>query len=251
MTIKAIFFDAAGTLIKPARRVGESYASIARTYRIDVTPSEISERFRICFDSAPPLAFPGAAASDLQRLERNWWRQLVERIFDPWGRFEDFDDFFAELFAYFAQPQSWSLYPEVLETLSALERRGLILGVISNFDSRLVQILHGLGAAEYFGTISISSRVGHAKPAREIFAAALKQHDVAAENALHVGDSGANDVRGAIDAGLKGILIDRDGDNESDLLLRVSNLTEILAYLDDCENLSGDPPAAHSRRPKT
>ena len=65
--IKAVFFDAAGTLIKPARRVGESYAAIAAKYGKDVSPAELFERFRICFDGAPPLAFPGAATADIER----------------------------------------------------------------------------------------------------------------------------------------------------------------------------------------
>ncbi len=111
--IKAVFFDAAGTLIKPARRVGESYAAIAAKYGMAVTPAELFERFRICFDGAPPLAFPGAAAAEIEPLERQWWRQLVAQVFEPWGEFAAFDDFFDELFAYFARADAWLLYPEV------------------------------------------------------------------------------------------------------------------------------------------
>ena len=232
MAIQAVFFDAAGTLITPVRRVGESYAVIARKYGMAVSPSEIAGRFRLCFESAPPLAFPGAAAAEIAILERDWWKRLVQRIFEPWGRFETFDDYFAELFAYFAQPESWALYPEVLETLSALKERGLILDVISNFDSRLIDILHGLGTAAHFQEIFISSNVGHAKPARGIFEAALSRHGLAAESAIHVGDGPESDVRGALDAGLRAILVDREG-GESELPLRVSNLKEILSFLED------------------
>ncbi|HEX9270649.1 MAG TPA: HAD family hydrolase, partial [Candidatus Binatia bacterium] len=159
MAIKAIFFDAAGTLIKPARRVGETYAVLARKYRIEVSAAEIAERFRLCFHSAPPLAFPGAPAARIEDLERAWWKDLVRRIFEPWDGFQRFDDYFAELFAYFAQPDAWTLYPEVAETLSALEKRSIVLSVISNFDSRLIGILEGLGAANWFEHIFVSSRV--------------------------------------------------------------------------------------------
>src|SRR5947199_8487792 len=106
-----------------------------------VAPSEISSRFRLCFESAPPLAFSGATASDIQVLERRWWKQLVKRIFEPWGRFESFDDYFSEVVASFAQPQSWSLYLEVLERLSALRKRGLSLDAIADFDSPLYNII--------------------------------------------------------------------------------------------------------------
>src|SRR4029434_4757837 len=150
MAIKGIFFDAAGTLIKPARRVGETYAVMARKYGIEVSTAEIAERFRLCFHSAPPLAFPGASPARIPDLVRAWWKDLVRRIFEPWDGFQRFDDYFAELFAYFARPDAWTLYPEVAETLSALEKRSMVLSVISNSESRLVGILEGLGAAHWF-----------------------------------------------------------------------------------------------------
>jgi putative hydrolase of the HAD superfamily len=233
MTVKVIFLDAAGTLIKPVRKVGESYALMAQKYRMDVAPSEISARFHLCFSSAPALAFPGALTRDIPSLERDWWKRLVERIFEPWGRFEGFDDYFSELFAYFAQPGSWALYAEVPETLSVLKQRGISLDVISNFDSRLLRILEGLGASQYLENIFISSRIGHAKPSREIFHAALECHGLSAESALHVGDSAETDFRGAVNAGLKAILLDRDGDDKSEPSLRISNLKELLSVVED------------------
>jgi putative hydrolase of the HAD superfamily len=231
MTIKAVFFDAAGTLIKPARRVGESYASIAAKHGKNVLPAELNQRFRLCFDAAPRLAFPNASEASIGAMERNWWKQLVAQIFEPWNPFHGFDDYFDELFAYFAQPQAWSLYPEVQETVSALKYRGLILSVISNFDSRLVPILDGLGTGSWFEHIFVSSRVGFAKPDGRIFSAALSHHGLKPEQAFHVGDSVTNDLQGANDAGLRGILIDRDqaAANEP---YRVSSLKSILDLLD-------------------
>ena len=172
---KAVFFDAAGTLIKPARRVGESYAAMAVKYGKAVTPAELFERFRICFDGAPPLAFPGAATAEIESLERQWWKRLVAQVFEPWGEFAKFDDFFDELFAYFARADAWLLYPEVIETLAALKQRGLILAVISNFDSRLVRILDGLNVGASFAHIFVSSAVGYAKPQARIFDIALDE----------------------------------------------------------------------------
>ena len=232
MTIQAIFFDAAGTLFKPTRSVGESYAAFAARHGVDVAPSDLSERFRVCFDEAPRLAFPGAAAETVDALERDWWKTVVARVFEPWSPFEKFDGFFSELFAYFAEPRAWSLYPEVLDTLAALKQRRLHLSVISNFDSRLVQILHGLGAGSFFDHILVSSRIGYAKPDREIFHAALKRHALRPDQGLHVGDSEINDRRGANAAGLRGILVDRrrpvdpnDGD-------RITSLKSILDLVD-------------------
>ena len=232
MAIKGIFFDAAGTLIKPARRVGETYAVLARKYGIEVSAAEIAERFRLCFHSAPPLAFPGAPPARIKDLERAWWKDLVRRIFEPWDGFQRFDDYFAELFAYFAQPDAWTLYPEVAETLSALEKRSIVLSVISNFDSRLIGILEGLGAAHWFEHIFVSSRVGYTKPDRQIFHTALERHSLKAGDALHVGDSEEKDLHGANKAGLKGVLVERNGASNSNLSPRITSLRGILSLLD-------------------
>src|SRR5262245_50419440 len=133
MAIRAIFFDAAGTLIQPVRRVGESYALLAKQYGVEISAAEIAARFRSCFHLAPPLAFLNVPAARIDGLEREWWKNLVRRVFEPRDRFQGFDDYFTELFAYFAQPEAWALYPEVTETLQILKSRGLALDVISNF----------------------------------------------------------------------------------------------------------------------
>jgi putative hydrolase of the HAD superfamily len=233
MRTKAIFFDAAGTLIKPARRVGESYAAVAGKYGLEVAPAELANRFRSCFDASPPLAFPGAGDARLAALERAWWKDLVLRVFEPWRPFERFDDYFSELFEYFAGSEAWALYPEVLETLTALKQRGLILDVISNFDSRLIRILAGLGASHWFDQIFVSTRVGYAKPDRRIFEAALREHGIAPQEAVHVGDSWINDVRGARDAGLHAVFVDRGTEGTLTSSPRVSSLNEIVSLLDD------------------
>ncbi|MGE5216769.1 MAG: HAD-IA family hydrolase [Chloroflexota bacterium] len=228
MAIKAVFFDAAGTLIKPARGVGESYVAVAATHGICVSPAEITERFHVCFEAAPRLAFPGATDRVIHALERDWWKRVVAEIFQPWSPMPRFDEFFDELFAYFARPGSWTLYPEVIDTLATLRQRGLVLGVISNFDSRLVSILNGLGIGSSFRDIFVSSRVGYAKPEREIFHAALKRYRLRPDESLHVGDSEINDRKGANDAGLRGLLVDRRKTADAADPTRLTSLASIV-----------------------
>lgn len=232
MLIKAIFFDAAGTLIKTARPVGESYAAVAQKYGLSVPSEEITKRFRVCFSSAPPLAFPGAPAENLEKLEREWWKEVVRRIFEPWETFDRFDAYFSELFTYFSTAEAWSLYPEVASVLSDLRKRPLVLEVISNFDSRLLGILAGLGIASCFHSIVVSSRIGFAKPAPEIFHAALRLHRLKAVETLHVGDSPDKDAAGAASAGLRGVLLDRNGKAASDFLPSIRSLNELLPLVD-------------------
>jgi putative hydrolase of the HAD superfamily len=231
MAIQAVFFDAAGTLIKTTKSVGESYSAIAEKYGMRVTPAELLERFRVCFDGASPLAFPGAQPATISELERDWWKRIVREVFSPFGLFHDFDGYFDELFAHFARAESWVLYPDAGEVLRALSQRGLTLAVVSNFDSRLIDILQGLGVADRFDGIFVSSAMGYAKPDRRIFDAILNARRLVPEQVLHVGDSIANDIAGAANAGIKGILIDRKGACETAGITRVASLKEILEHL--------------------
>ena len=108
----------------------------------------------------------------------------------------------------------------------------MTLAVISNFDSRLVRILDGLKIGSWFDDIFVSSRVGYAKPDGKIFAAALQRHGLRPENVLHVGDSETNDLHGAQEAGLTGLLIDRRQEPGRNGSNRIASLEEILARLD-------------------
>jgi putative hydrolase of the HAD superfamily len=231
--ITTIFFDAAGTLMRPVRPVGESYALTAKGYGMEVSATEIAARFHVCFSSAPPLAFPDAASDKVKTLERAWWKEVVRRVFEPYGRFARFDDYFTELFAYFGRADSWALYPETLETLDALKKRALALAVISNFDSRLFEILAGLGVSSRFKSITISSRAGFAKPAREIFLRALALDGTTPNEAIHVGDSLDKDAAGAANAGLIGVLLDRKSRVKSNSFPRVRTLAGLLPLIDD------------------
>jgi putative hydrolase of the HAD superfamily len=207
--LKAVFFDAAGTLFDAREPVGHTYARIARLHGLHADDAAVSAGFRRAFASTPGLAFgPSRSAADLRRLEREWWHGLVHRSFAGLGEFDSFDAFFDKLFAYFADPTSWLPMPEVNATLQRLKDTNLKLGIISNFDHRLYRILDGLELRPFFDTITISSEAGYAKPARQIFAAALSSLNVNAAEAAHVGDSERMDVRGAQAAGLRAILIE-------------------------------------------
>jgi putative hydrolase of the HAD superfamily len=206
--IKAIFFDAAGTLFETREPVGETYARLARAYGIDASAEIVDAGFRCSFRNAAPLAFgPGRGTDELRRLERDWWRGLVAKTFARIGQFADFEVYFNVLFDFFADPANWVADPEAPPILRTLREYGLIVGVISNFDYRLYRILDGLGLGRWFDSVTISSEAGFAKPSPRIFQAALERHQLAPEEALHVGDSGHLDVAGASAAGVAAVLL--------------------------------------------
>ena len=69
----------------------------------------------------------------------------------------------------------------------------------------------------YTDALVISSEVGYRKPHPHFFHAVCEHLGLPEHQVLCVGDDIDNDVRGAIDAGLSGILIDRNGNRPADL----------------------------------
>ena len=206
--IRAVLFDAAGTLLAPREPVGESYARLARDYDVELSAWRVGEAFRRIFSQAEPMVFPEAKPEEIPSLERDWWKRVVRSTFlaaDSTKRFSDFDAFFERLWARFAAPDSWLLRPGSRELLARLRTRGLRIGVVSNFDRRLPAILEGLGLTAQLDVIVLPSDARAAKPDRRIFALALERIGVAAAEALFVGDDEQLDLEGARAAGLRAV----------------------------------------------
>jgi putative hydrolase of the HAD superfamily len=102
-------------------------------------------------------------------------------------------------------------YPEVPDVLRELRRRGLRLVVVSNWDVSLHERLAETGLAPLVDGAVASAELGAAKPEPAIFARGLALAGVDAADACHVGDSPGADVRGALAAGLRAVLVVRDG----------------------------------------
>ncbi|HEY7184438.1 MAG TPA: HAD-IA family hydrolase [Blastocatellia bacterium] len=209
--VKVIFFDAVGTLIETRASVGEIYSVVAREFGFEAEPQILQQRFARSFRLQPPLTFPaGTPEATLVELEKGWWRDLVRAVFDGLGPFPRFEEFFGEIFERFRGHEFWRVYADAEPALEDLKRRGLKLGVISNFDSRLYDVLRACNLDRFFDSVHVSTRVGAAKPDAAIFQAALSHHAVEARRAWHVGDSLREDFEGAAAAGLNAILLDRD-----------------------------------------
>jgi len=233
--IKAVFFDAAGTLFETREPVGETYAQMARAYGVDASAEAVEAGFRRSFRDASPLAFgPGLNSNELRGREREWWHALVAKTFAGIGQFADFEAYFSSLFDFFADPANWVADPEALPTLKTLRERGLTVGVISNFDHRVYRILKGLGLGRWFDSVTISSEAGFAKPSARLFEAALERHRLAPHEALHVGDSAHLDLAGASAAGLAAVLLNRklgEPIRTHGRTAEISSLSEVISFL--------------------
>ena len=225
--LRAISFDAAGTLFHPVRPIGELYALVAARHGVAVDPTIVHARFRAAFHAAPPLAFPTMAATDLRAREKAWWRAIVREVFA--ALFSDgFDAYFDDLFAFFATTAAWRVDPDAPALLAHLQARGLRILLVSNFDGRVREVLAALGLLPLIDQVTISSEAGAAKPDPRIFLTALAAAGLAPDEVLHVGDTVREDLAAARAAGIDVVLVgDAELAAEAPDATRVERLGEV------------------------
>jgi HAD superfamily hydrolase (TIGR01509 family) len=120
--------------------------------------------------------------------------------------------------------------PGTRENLLKLGRK-YRLGVISNSDGGMENLLRSCGLGECFLGYTDSGHVGHEKPHPAIFQAALQQLAAKPESSLYVGDVYSVDYVGATRTGMKAMLFDVSGTYRESTLPRVESLEELSARL--------------------
>jgi putative hydrolase of the HAD superfamily len=103
-------------------------------------------------------------------------------------------------------------YEDVLPALRELRERGLKLVIGSNWDCSLPVWLEPTGILEFVDGVVTSAEVGAPKPSTRVFERALAIAGATPAEALHVGDRLDNDVEGAVAAGIRPVLVQREGE---------------------------------------
>jgi len=233
--IKAVLFDATGTLFAPHPSVGAVYARIAANFGITIKAAAIDTSFAEDFRrGVRELRTHGLAVWENEAAARAFWRRLLDVIFLRLANRACPETCFQAIYRAFAEAEAWRVYPDVPPVLDLLQRRGLRLGIISNFDERLYQIVPALGLQDRFRVILPSTSAGVAKPDRRIFLEALRRLKVEPPAALHVGDEPESDAIGAAAAGIHCLLVDRAGrlPEDENVIRSLSDLTGRLRKLE-------------------
>src|ERR1044071_8786270 len=201
LMLRAVTFDVTHTLIH-CPRLGEIYAEVLGRHGVRVAPDEAARLVRLVWQELACVADPARDRfTSHPEGPAGWWERFLEGLCEPLAA--------AELFARFARADSWEVYPDVRDTLTTLRAQGLKLGVVSNWDHRLPDLLKGLGLARLFDALVYSSDVGVEKPDPRIFESALRRLDLPAGAALHVGDGRLEDVEGAQAVGMRALHLTR------------------------------------------
>jgi putative hydrolase of the HAD superfamily len=200
-----VTLDALGTLVEledPYRRLARELAARGAPVPVDTARAALRaemDHYRAHHDIASDLA-------GLARLRADCTEVLRGALPPPASELAPAQLLDALLAALRFRP-----FPEVPAVLRELRAAGAMLVVVSNWDVSLHGVLERAGLRELVDAVLTSAEIGEAKPGGAMFRAALELAGARATEAVHVGDSLEHDVAGALAAGMRAVLVDRDG----------------------------------------
>lgn len=209
--VRALLLDALGTLVElppPGPALREELAE-----RFGVEVSEAQARTAIAAEVAfYRRHFDRARDAESVAALRERCAEVLRSALPPGGGLTAVST--AELTGALLGALRFAAYPDARPTILAARERGIRVVVASNWDVSLGDVLHRIGLAPLLDGIVTSAAAGERKPGGAVFRRALEMAGgVSPGAAVHVGDSPEEDVVGARAAGLRAILIRRDGES--------------------------------------
>ena len=175
MTYRAVFFDAGETLVHPHPTFAELFALVLHREGFDVDPAVVADSTHVISERFEE------AVSDMwttsPERSRAFWHSVYERLLEHLG-VPNPNGLADDLYAEFTDLSNYALFPDVEDTIARLRAGGLLLGVVSNFEAWLEQLLESLGVAPSFDVRVISGVEGMEKPDPAIFRLALDRAGV-------------------------------------------------------------------------
>ncbi len=220
MSLKALFFDVGNTLLFPDRE-----EMLRPLHERGVFPSEdllqeIERQTKREFDSL--------LESD-SAVDHGFWHIYYSHLLDQLGTPDD--AICHDLISRTRISANWcDIQPGTREVLLRLAEK-YRLGVISNADGKIAEVLDRSGIADCFETITDSGIVGKEKPHPEIFEAALASLGVTPQESLYSGDVYSVDYMGATRFGMQAVLFDVAGAYKDTGLRRVESLEQLESLL--------------------
>lgn len=225
--IKAIAFDAVGTLIYAMPSVSTAYSCVLR----DICGAEIdATRIRSVLATRLSERTEEENLETSEDLEYRFWKDLSAELVDDKSIA---CQAFQLLYDHFALADNWCAFDDVAASLETHRNHGRTLLLASNFDQRLHAVKRGRPELNAIEHVVISSEVGWRKPSPKFFQQVCEVAGCKAEEILFVGDDIVADVEGAIRAGMISVWLNRHANampttNERVKRLEVSSLAELL-----------------------
>lgn len=206
MSIRAVIWDVDDTLFDytTADREGmRSHLAAEGLLTGHETPEQALLRWRQVTDAQWARFAAGEVSFEGQRRDRVRVF-LGERLSDT-----EADAWFARYLTHYET--AWALFPDVLPVLDALaasHRHAVLSNSSIHVQDRKLRVL---GVHDRFEVILCAAELGMSKPEAGAFHAVCDALELAPPQVAYVGDHPQIDGRGAADAGLLSVWINRDG----------------------------------------
>jgi putative hydrolase of the HAD superfamily len=217
--LECVLFDAVDTLLAPAPSFQGRFVAVAAEHGVPLEEAAVDAAVAA---AAREAAWPEDWTDPA--TQRAFWMGFYRDVLgslghqggpegsgEPQGGAPVNGELAEALFQAFSDPAGYRLFDDVRPVLDELAGRGITLGLVSNFEPWLDEVLALQGIADRFAAVAISGTLGVAKPDPRIFKAALDEAGADPAATVHVGDQPVNDVAGALAAGITPVLIDRFG----------------------------------------
>ena len=232
MRFRAVFFDVGETLVHPVPSFHELFSAIVTREGhprglddVVAASSVVAERFS-------DAARSSALWTTSPERSRAFWLDVYERMLGalelPAG-----DGLRDVLYEAFTDPANYALFDDVHAALLAVRASGATLGIVSNFEAWLDDLLVRLDVRGSFGVCVISGCEGIEKPDPRIYRLALERAGVEGHDAAFVGDNPEFDVDPPASLGMFPVLIDRRGRHErfDGPGVRITDLADLMPAL--------------------
>eukprot|EP00092_Neocalanus_flemingeri_P035949 GFUD01039142.1.p1 GENE.GFUD01039142.1~~GFUD01039142.1.p1 ORF type:complete len:258 (-),score=84.99 GFUD01039142.1:59-832(-) len=214
--LRLVTVDMVGTILRFAKPPVQQYLETAAKHGVKVEFRQLERSF---------LNHWGAMNTDLPHFGATsgmsslvWWVSLVK------GTFKDvledqFDEktvakIASELYSFYHSPRPYLVTDDGFESLQKIKEMKIKIGVISNFDNRLHDIIPAVGLTKFVDFVVTSEDAKHSKPEPGIFDFAAKKSKISGlepHEVLHIGDDMDKDYFGARNVGWNSVLVDRWG----------------------------------------
>lgn len=203
-----MLFDAGETLVHPAPSFPGLFARIVGDAGHDRDADDVVAASAAVMHRFSEASREGDLWTLTPESSRAFWLGVYERMLVTLG-LPATDGLRETLYEGFTDLGNYALFDDVPETLDRLEQAGASLGIVSNFERWLEDLLGALGVRERFPVRVISGLEGMEKPDPRIYRLALARADVAPDETVFVGDNPEFDVAPPAALGMFPVLIDR------------------------------------------
>ncbi len=222
MSLEAIFFDVGGTIVLANydRTLEPLMARGIRPTGAELAAAEKTAKSRL--DSQ--ILQQGKLSVD-----NGYWDNYYTALLQTLGL--DDAGLKSDLIARTRTSANWNRLADGAETTLRELGRKYRLGIISNSDGRIDELLRQLGLLDLFACVTDSGIVGYEKPDSRIFISATQSMGVSTQEAAYVGDIYSVDYLGAMAVGMRGILMDAAGVYKNHSVERIDRIPQLLGLL--------------------